>query len=124
MFLEPSINDLGLEINVSNLNWAKTIEILRVSFLEIHPSVIEEAMKHLPNLSTVEEKLIFNGGRGVLKHDDTKKLFKYARMTDKKTIFILTTFNKCSDWAKLAKKILNISTNDININFGADPKCN
>lgn len=123
MFLEPSINDLGFEINTTSLDWVKTIEILRMSFLEIHPSIFEEAMKHLPDLSTVEEKLIFNAGRGVLKYDDTKKLLKYAKMTDKKTIFILTTFNKCSHWAKLAKKILNISTNDININFGADPKC-
>lgn len=123
MFLEPSINDLEFSKDISNLNWIKTIEILRSSFLNIHPSVLEEAKKHFPEISSVEEKLILNGGRGVLKTEDTKKLFKYAKLADKRTIFILTTFNKCSEWALLAKKILNISQKDININFGADPKC-
>ena len=121
MFLEPSINDLDLKINTSGLDWIKTIEILRTSFLDIHPSVFEEAKKHLPDMSSVEQKLIFNGGRGVLQSANVKKLLKYAKLADKKTILILSTFNKYTYWAQLTKKILNLSTEDININFGADP---
>lgn len=123
MFLEPSANDLSLEINASNLDWAKTIEILRASLLEVDSSIFDEAKKHLTNLSIVEQKLILNAGRGVLRCEDTKQLLKYAKITNKKTILILSTFNKCSHWAKLVKNILNISSKDININFGADPKC-
>ena len=122
MFLEPAANDLDLEISASSsLNWIRAIEILRTSFLEIHPSVLEEAKKYLPDMSSVEQQLIFNGGRGVLKSENTKKLLKYARIADKKTILILSTFNKYTYWTQLTKKILNITANDININFGADP---
>ena len=124
MFLEPQINDQEFSRDIQNLNWAKTIEILRKSFLEIHPSVLEEAKKHFPNgISTVEEKLILNGGRGILQSKETKKIFQYAKLVDKQTIFILTTFNQSHKWAALAKKILNLPSKDININFGTDPKC-
>lgn len=124
MFLEPAANDLDLKIDVSlssGLDWIKTIEILRTSFLDIHPSIFEEAKKYLPDMSSVEQQLIFNGGRGVLKSENIKKLLKYARTADKKTILILSTFNKYTYWTQLTKKILNITANDININFGADP---
>ena len=121
MFLEPAANDLNFEISATSLNWIRAIETLRTSFLEIHPSVFEEAKNHLPDMSSVEQKLIFNGGRGVLKSENTKKLMRYAKMADKRTIFILSTFNKYTYWTQLTKKILNLSSKDININFGADP---
>lgn len=124
MFLEPSINDQKFTKDATNLNWPATIQILRTSFLDIHPSVLEEAKKHLPtNISSIEEKLILNGGRGILKTHNNNKLFAYAKLVDKKTIFIVTTFNRSHEWASKAKKILNLSKKDININFGTDPKC-
>ena len=58
MFLEPSINDLDLKVDVSlssGDDWIKTIDLLRTSFLDIHPSVFEEAKKHFQYLSTIDE---------------------------------------------------------------------
>ena len=124
MFLEPSVNDLDMKIDVSMSNaadWIKTIDILRTAFLDIHPSVFEAAKKHFHYLSSVEQQLICNSGRGVLQADNTKKLFNYAKFTDKKAILIISTFNKCNYWIQLSKKILNLEPKDININFGADP---
>lgn len=124
MFLNPSINDLDFEISTSGFDWIKIIEILRTSFLDIHPSILEEVKKYLPdNISSIERKLILNGGRGLLKTNGFEKTLKYAKLTNKKTILILSTFNQVHTRVAMVKKYLNISKNDININFGANPKC-